>query len=393
MFISGQPVPVDAIAPELLPNVGPGAPHKAKLLTARAALPMAPERLGWALAILARDPAPEIAETARKSMRDLPPDVLTSVAAADLPGPVLDCFAHVFIDELDVLRPIVSNRATLNETIRWIARQARGPVLDYIAGNQVRLIEEPAIIEALIANPGSTTPTLAYVVETALRSDIDTSQIVGFAPLAQAFFADLAATKAKQRAAREARDEAGDLEEDQPLTPEELEAGELSSSLAEGVDDELMAMLLSGGAPGMGDGAGHSKPLWKLVGEMSLPQKVRLAMLGGVEARRLLVHDPRKLVAQSVLHSAKLTDKEVAAFAMDKSLDSDVVRYIANNRQWTRNYSIMLSLVWNPKCPAQQASIFIKSLHRKDLQVLARAKEVPTYVSRAAKQVAEQRKW
>ena len=105
------------------------------------------------------------------------------------------------------------------------------------------------------------------------------------------------------------------------------------------------------------------------------------------------MRDPKKVVSQAVLKSPKLTDKEIAAFAMDKALDTEVIRQIARNREWTRNYHVVHALVFNPKCPARQVGGFVKILRRKDLQSLGRAKEVPSHVRRSARQLLEKRGW
>ena len=52
MFLSGQPIPPDAIPPDFLAKVGPDAPRKLKVMIAKAVVPMPPDQLGVALAVL-----------------------------------------------------------------------------------------------------------------------------------------------------------------------------------------------------------------------------------------------------------------------------------------------------------------------------------------------------
>ncbi|MGM0577694.1 MAG: hypothetical protein ACQEXJ_18350 [Myxococcota bacterium] len=382
-FQSGDPVPLEAIPEDLRPRIGPDAPEKARMMTARAILPMPPELLGIALSVLARDPDDEIASTARASLADLPREVQEQIVVADVPGPILDVYAHVFRDDDVLARHVVTNRATLDETVRWMGRNLRGSVLDAVASNQVRLVRTPAIVAALIANEATPMPVLARVTETAIRNDVDTAGIPGFRDLANAFHADLA----EQRKGKEAgpEEEASEGEED----VDEEAASDTRPS--RGLSDEEMEQLLLSGVSG-DEAESTNKPLWKLIEDMSLPQRVRLAMVGNATARRILIRDSKKLVANAVLRSPKLTDKEIAHYAQDKAIDGEVIRAIARSREWTKTYAIRKSLVLNPKCPAQQAMGFIRTLRRRDLQSLSRAKDVPAHVSRAAKNLAAKRR-
>ena len=44
------------------------------------------------------------------------------------------------------------------------------------------------------------------------------------------------------------------------------------------------------------------------MGKMSVPEKIRLAMLGNQEARNLLIHDPNKVIPLAVLRNPKITE-------------------------------------------------------------------------------------
>lgn len=383
-YASGSVVPVPAIPPDLVGRIGPEAPVRARLLTAKALLPMPPDQLGVALGILARDAAPEVAEAAAASLAELPVDVRKQVAASTMPGPILDVYAHVFRDDNATLQILLNNASVLDETVRWMARTLRGPILEAIGSNQVRLVRSPPIIGALIANPSSSTPLLARVIETALRAEIDTSRIPGFKPLAEAFFADLAQA---QNLVERGEDDFDDEELEDEAKSEEASAAE--DHEPPGVDDAALEALLRGEH---GEGGRDNKvPMWKLVEDMTLPQKVRLALMGDASARKLLIRDNKKLVAMSVLRSPKITEKEISNFALDKAVDGEVIRMISRNREWTKNYGIMHSLVYNPKTPPQQTITFIRNLRRRDLTMLARAKDVPSHVTRAAKTLIDKR--
>lgn len=387
-FQAGDSVPVDSIPENLLKRVGPEAPERMKGLIAKAALPMPPEELGVALAILARDGDAQIAEDAVSSLRDMPAEVLEQIVSSTLPGEVLDVYSQIFREEFRLLQRMVANQAVLDISVAWMAGNLRGRILDVVASNQVRLVREPKIIESMIANPAAPTPILARIIETAIRNGVDTSSIAGFKPLAQAFFSDLTFDQEPEQSAESAQE----VEEDFEDFVDDLDDSfddDLFAGM--GIDDAELEALLTGGTTGLVDDSGQPKPMWKMIGEMSVPQKVRLALMGDAAARKMLIRDPKKTVAQAVLGSPRLTYKEIAVYAHDKALDGELIRRIANNREWTKNYAVIHSLVQNPKCPPNKTLVFIKSLRRRDLQILANMRDVPGPVRRTAKNMLNKR--
>ena len=65
----------------------------------------------------------------------------------------------------------------------------------------------------------------------------------------------------------------------------------------------------------------------------------------------------------------------------------EVIREIANTKEWTKLYQIKLNLVNNPKCPLATSMKFLPFLHDKDLRNLARSKGIPTALSTQAKKL------
>ena len=114
--------------------------------------------------------------------------------------------------------------------------------------------------------------------------------------------------------------------------------------------------------------------LEQAIKDMSVGHKIKLAYKGNKEARSILVRDTNKSVAVAVVKSGRLSDGEVAQYAGNRNLVDDVIREIANNNEYTRKYAVKAALVANPKTPLPKAIAFIKSLHKKDLQLLCRNK-------------------
>ena len=50
---------------------------------------------------------------------------------------------------------------------------------------------------------------------------------------------------------------------------------------------------------------------------MSMGQKIKAAMMGNLEVRKILIKDPKKQVALAVLANQRITEKEVAGIAGD----------------------------------------------------------------------------
>ena len=84
---------------------------------------------------------------------------------------------------------------------------------------------------------------------------------------------------------------------------------------------------------------------------MSVARRIALAMKGTREERAILIRDPNRIVTAAVLSSPKMNDTEVAAIAKMQNVSEDVLRTIANNRAWLKNYSVVLAVVKNPKTP------------------------------------------
>jgi hypothetical protein len=119
----------------------------------------------------------------------------------------------------------------------------------------------------------------------------------------------------------------------------------------------------------------------------SLPivERMKLASKGTRSQRAQLVRDPNKLVAAAVLSSPKLTESEVEAFAKMANVTEDVLRTIAMNRTWRKNYSVISGLTKNPKTPPGISMQLVQRLNDKDLKALTTDRNVPEAVRLAAK--------
>jgi len=73
------------------------------------------------------------------------------------------------------------------------------------------------------------------------------------------------------------------------------------------------------------------------------------------------------------------------------SLSGEIVGKIANNREWTKNYMIILALVENPKTPISRALSFIKQLHGRDLKLLSLDRNISPVIRTLAQNLMKQK--
>jgi len=111
--------------------------------------------------------------------------------------------------------------------------------------------------------------------------------------------------------------------------------------------------------------------------KMTVAQRVQFAMKGGSEARRTLIRDNNKVVQRAVLQSPRLTDQEVEAFASMSSLTDEILRLIANNRNFRKNYTVVRNLINNPKTPIDVSLHMLPILNAIDLKRLTTNKNIP----------------
>ncbi len=326
----------------LLKFVSPQTPVDERLRTAQAELsaPLPPEDRVTVFFILSHDADPGVAAAARKSFEECP--------------------AHTFCDALDkkldpaVIKAIVRSRggndavlimAALNpwtddDTLKILAETGPEEVIDLFAEDAARLLRKPFILEAIRKNPLASPGLIASL-----------ESLIANAPPRPA------------------------AESNAPPDP-------AVESLK-----------------GRDEGAGAAKKpvadetnLYKLVSEMSVGNKVKLALTGGKAARELLVKESNKLVAVAVLKNPRITEDEVQRLSSAKGVAEDILRIIGRNKEWLKNYSIKLNMVTNAKTPLAISIKLMDQLLENDLSKLAKSKNVPSVVSSTARRKLESKK-
>jgi len=133
------------------------------------------------------------------------------------------------------------------------------------------------------------------------------------------------------------------------------------------------------GNPDVEEGAADEEPQSALqrIAALNVAKRIALAVKGNREERAILIRDPNRIVTAAVLSSPKMNDAEVASIAKMQNVSEDVLRTIAMNRSWLKNYSVILAVVKNPKTPVALSMNLMARLSEKDLKLLSTDRNVP----------------
>jgi hypothetical protein len=327
------------------------APRDVRLMAARGALPLEPVELATVLFALMHDSDAEIKTTARESLEGLPNQVIEPVVSGPAHPALLSHLANAFRDQEAHCEKLALNPASNDDTVAFLASLPFKRVVDIASNNQERMLRAPQIVEALGSNPLTG------------RAVID--RILSFLGMEQG-----------------SDDTEQSDESTGPISESEAEAA-LRAVLGEDLGRFASTLVREDED---GEDVDPSN-LYALIQKMSIFEKVKLARLGNKEARGLLVRDRNKVVAVAAITSPKIADSEVVTFAGSRNVCDEVLRMIANNRQWTRNYKTKLALASNPRTPQPTAMKFVNFLHDHDLKTMMKSKDVPSAVSMHARRI------
>lgn len=170
------------------------------------------------------------------------------------------------------------------------------------------------------------------------------------------------------------------------LLDEDLEA--LAEQIRSGQDDIVLPedLLRELGLEGA-----QARNLFALIQQMSIAERLKLALKGGRDARAILIRDSNRIIQRFVLQNPRLSEDEVLGTCRNRNVDSELLRLVGENREWTRNYQIRLALSQNPKAPLSVALPFVGGLVERDLRVLAKNRNVSSAVSSRARRALLER--
>ncbi|MGB8295341.1 MAG: hypothetical protein WCG85_07925 [Polyangia bacterium] len=367
-----QPLPAASLSPAVAKLVGGATP--AKLMAVRGMAPVRPAELLVVIYQLSFDAEAAVRTAAEAAPASFPDNVINPPLGESLPAPLLHFFAARLPDRRTAaLERILYNPATADETFLMLASRLDESLLEIISQNEVRLLRCPAIVEALFFNKRARMSSVNRAVELCARNGVRLEGIPAFDEIASAIRQDPEAT-------------------DGTVTDGRFQAA-LSAAEAASATDE---------APGQSEELLQEKPPSEAkqrpagmsfikFDQLKIFEKIRLATVGNAYCRKMLIRDANKLVAMTVIRSPQITDIEIQRFAGSTNVCDDVIRYIANSRDCSKDYSVKLALVGNPKCPLGSSLRFLAYLHPGDLRNISRSKNIPGALATAAKKLLQQR--
>jgi len=266
---------------------------------------------------------------------------------------------------------VVANRAQdafLSEPIEAIiealARETALPALfAYAAKN---LADKPGIGDAMVRNKNCSAEYLVHAVRSLSTESI------------QMLMEELDRVS-------ESPALAGALEQSNSVTAEQK--AQLHELRSTAIDHGALAEAALEAEPDLG----KRQTLLQRLATMTVAQRVQFAIKGGSEARRTLIRDSNKVVQRAVLQSPRLTDQEVEAFASMSSLTDEILRLIAKNRNFRKNYVVVRNLMNNPKTPLDVSLHMLPILNALDLKRLCINKNIPETLRSTANKLQLQR--
>jgi hypothetical protein len=230
-----------------------------------------------------------------------------------------------------------------------------------------KLADKPGIADAMIANRNCSAENLVSVAPALSTSSLktlldDLDRLTDSSSLAAALLKNPSLTVAQKSLLREVMNEAT------------LGEAALAEAAADAEPDTSKRQTL----------------IQKLA-KMTVSQRVQFAIKGGSEARRTLIKDTNKVVQRAVLQSPRLTDQEVEAFASMSSLTDEILRLIANNRNFRKNYVVVRNLLNNAKTPLDVTLGMLPLLNPADLKKLTTNKNIPETLRTTAYKLQKQR--
>lgn len=316
-----------------------------------------------------------LADAARTTLDKLPPQLISGALTPLLDPAVADVLARRYARDAATMEKLINLPQLAPRSVIAAAALASEAVAELIAVNEERLLAHPVIIEKLYMNRATRMSTADRILELAVRNKVELLGIPAFAEASAAIMNELIPEPTAEPTFddvlfQEAEALASALGDD----PEAVDPLAVDEELGEEVVKEKFLPI-------------HAK-----LAEMSVSQRIRRAMLGSATERSLLVRDRNRLVAVAAIKSPLIQENEVARIASSRNVNDDVLRVIAQNREWMGKHVIKLQLVMNPRTPFIYVSKLLPHLFDHELKALAKSKNVPGNVSTAARQQLLRRK-
>jgi hypothetical protein len=388
-----MPIEITSDNPVVKAVLEGSAPRPAQLAAARGVLPLPQADLLEILVGLAKGGDPELKGHAVETLGSQETaGLIETLRSEKTPSSVLAYFVESEGMPEAVHEALLTNARTPPQAIvAFASHTSNGGLLERIAFNQQLLIQNPAILEAVLANSSST-------AEAKRRTEEIKREFFEKERGAQQIANELRA-QGNEAAAEFLEQSETDLSEEDALffashievpdheTDDSWMSLEFIEEIYEETDEQrsqAINKIIGEFKVEEGDIGSERISMINRVMKMGVKDRVKLAMKGDREARNILIRDPNRLVSSAVVNNPRITEQEVESIASMRSISEDILRQLATNRQWSRSYNIGHALARNPRTPLANVITIMTKLQLRDLQALSKNRNVPDAVRRQA---------
>ena len=323
----------------LLEQVRSGTNRQLQILAAGGLLPLSPEELIPLQVGFARGGDAELASRAAMALRAVDPRIATPFLEERASADVLGFFAAES-SHPRVLETIVRRRDVPRRLLVDLARRIPPELQEILILRQDAILEEPAILEALEANP--------------LRSSYIQRRIAEY--------------------------------REHLLPRERSPAGPGAVALVVEATEQEVAMAVAAvqAVPAEGEVETQTGLSEGQIRLLPIPVRLKLARGASRVMRGILLRDSNVQVALAALLGNNLSDQEVEHTAASRAVAEEILEAIFKKRDWISRYNVAKCLIFNPRTPLPIAIRLIPRLAVRDLRDLGRDKNVPDAVRSTA---------
>lgn len=321
---------------------------------------------------LTADPDRQVASEADKTLDRLPDEQLIPLLKDPAcPADILSFFCFALGRSPSVLESVCMNNSTPDTVLSELAIVAELPILQALLFNQVRLIRFPAILNNMLHNSNADTSIRRRILE-----------------IEQEFFQKPVVTSVSRPSSNETMESRTEMDEPGTalasawILPEETPPPQAEM-------EESPEVVEPRDARGMGLQGPEEEALFQRISKMNTSEKIKRALLGSREERSLLIRDTNRMVSTMALRSPKISEQEVDAIAAMRNISEEILRLIAANRLWMKNYSTVSNLAKNPKTPITVSIHLLPRLMEKEIRFLAKDRSVPDTVRKGAQRILQ----
>ncbi len=309
--------------------------HSVRLAAARGALPMSGHNLITVLFVFCYGEHKELRNEALKTLKTLPAQILLSALSQDELHPsIIDLIVKLRYRDTAVMQGALTHRMIGIKSLLFLAEKSSGDVLDMLSHNDEVMLKTDALRTSIINNKNADKAMklrLGWVEPVAIPDPIE--------------------------------------EEPPEVVSNEADAEEDSEAdFDEDVEEESLSK-------------------YQQLQEMTVAEKIKMALTGDKEWRSLLIRESNKQVNTAVLKNPRISEGEVVGVVKNRSAPEELIRIILLNRDWVKLIEIKKALVAHPRTPLQTAVRYMTFLSEKDIRELAKSREVGQAIVNNAKRM------